>query len=142
MKIAKLILLGSLIVNVTLALTYLSNNHGVSTATAVSTSAPKPHDSTASEKWNLIAKATAGDDAAFVARLRAEGFPPAVVRAIVSTQIAERFSAQRRALQDATGEYAYWKGWSSINSSNPEARAALRKLYREQSDLLRQLLGD
>src|SRR4051812_15654237 len=41
-------------------------------------------------------------------RLRAAGFPPDVVRAIIRAQVGETFSARRKALEGAQGEMPFW----------------------------------
>lgn len=142
MKSAKYILIGSLVVNAALATVFFARNKSEGSSAAQNLAALTESSSAPAAKWLHLTKETAGNDSALVARLRAEGFPPSVVGAIISARVSEHFTAQRRSLEAAAGEYSYWKSWSSINSSNPEARAALRKIYREQADLQRQLLGD
>ncbi|MFT3780574.1 MAG: hypothetical protein QM790_01075 [Nibricoccus sp.] len=142
MKVIKFILLSSFVANVALAVVYFSADTRRTAQQAAPLLQAKAQLPTTAERWESILKTSTADDAAFVARLRAEGFPPSIVSTIVRGMISERFSAQRRALQANSDEYAYWKSWSSIRSSNPEARAALRKLDREQFEMVRQLLGE
>jgi hypothetical protein len=74
---------------------------------------------------------------ALVTRLREAGFPPAVVRAIVSAQLQEQFAARRRALDPAGESRPFWKSVAS----DPRLEAALRQLSRDQQQALRELLG-
>lgn len=73
-----------------------------------------------------------------VKRLRASGFPPAVVRAIMAAQVRESFAARRKAVQAASPEAPYWQ--------NPQRdlklAAALRDIDREEQRTLRELVGD
>jgi hypothetical protein len=74
---------------------------------------------------------------ALAARLRASGFPPALVRAILAAQIDEQFAARYKALMSADANLPFWKG----QSRDPKLMTALTNLSREQQKLLRQLLG-
>ena len=80
------------------------------------------------------------DLAALVTRLRAAGFPPGVVRNIIGTLVRERFDARRFEIQKANLEAPFWT--STTNPSNdPKIGPELRNLQREQTELLKQLLG-
>src|ERR1051326_3809253 len=57
----------------------------------------------------LWSKLSAGDYAATVAKLRAEGFPPSLVRAIVRAEIAESFAARRKALNPPKTDIPFWQ---------------------------------
>ena len=81
-----------------------------------------------------------GDDLAeLVARLRAAGFPPKIIRAIVSVLLNERFAAREQALFYITDPREYWKQNGGI--STPKQMAELTKLDRERTALMKQLLG-
>ncbi|HTZ20244.1 MAG TPA: hypothetical protein VMC06_05115 [Opitutaceae bacterium] len=77
------------------------------------------------------------DLSALAARLRASGFPPALVRAILAAQLDEQFAARRKALRSAEANLPFWKG----QTRDPKLAVALVQLDREQQKLLRQLLG-
>jgi hypothetical protein len=77
------------------------------------------------------------DLSALAARLRASGFPPAVIRAILAAQIDGLFAARRKALMSADANLPFWKS----QSRDPKLLTALAQLGREQQKLLRQLLG-
>jgi hypothetical protein len=70
-------------------------------------------------------------------RLRAEGFPPAIVRAILAAQIREGFAARRKALDAGSADLVYWK------NPVPDAKtqAAWRALDKEEQQALKELLG-
>jgi hypothetical protein len=83
-----------------------------------------------------------GDFTGLVARLRAAGFPPSIVRAIVTTAVAERYNERRRALLPRPVVAAeYWKNPRPNAPFDLKAQAALRELGREQTKLLKELLG-
>jgi hypothetical protein len=77
------------------------------------------------------------DLSALAARLRASGFPPALVRAILAAQIDEQFAARRKALRSADANLPFWKG----QTRDPKLMAALVQLDREKQKILRQVLG-
>jgi hypothetical protein len=95
------------------------------------------HD-TGAQIWGLLR--TSDDLPTLIARLRAAGFPPSEIRAIVAAEIGERFTARRKELTAAQTVTPYWKN-QGFGSYDPKLTAALRALSREQSDLLKQLLG-
>lgn len=73
-----------------------------------------------------------------VSRLRGAGFPPSVVRAIVAAQVNESFAARRKALAPPKTDLPFWK----VNQpGDPKTLTALRELGREQSKVMKELLG-
>jgi len=82
-----------------------------------------------------------GDLAAVVTRLRAAGFPPDVVRAITAMLVTEQFDAERYKIDEAALHTPYWKAWSN-SYSDPKVGPALRKLQRDQQEMMKRLLGD
>jgi hypothetical protein len=89
---------------------------------------------TAKGTWEQLGR---GDLPALVARLRAAGFPPAMLRAAVSAWVDERFAARRRALE-AASEKSFWKG---RDEADPQTKTALMVLDHERRKLIQQLLG-
>ena len=87
--------------------------------------------------WTDLA-ADPADLPGLVARLRAAGFPPAVVRALVSAQIREDYAARRRALHPGRGDTPFWK---IDQPTDPKTRLALRELSREADAKINELLG-
>jgi hypothetical protein len=72
-----------------------------------------------------------------VARLRAAGFPPEIVRAMVRAEVARQYAARRKALDPDADTRPAWKR----GIIDPKIQLALRQLDREQQKLLRELLG-
>lgn len=91
-----------------------------------------------SESWAQI---TSGDLPDVVARLRAGGIPPNLIRLIVSSLVAERFADRHKALFDAVTAKPWWQGQAYEAYSDPKITAMRRQLGREERDLVTQLLG-
>jgi hypothetical protein len=70
-------------------------------------------------------------------RLRAEDFPPAIIRAIISAQIRQGFAARRKAIESAMDEQPYWRN----PMPDPKAQAAFRELYKEEQKAIKDILG-
>ena len=81
-----------------------------------------------------------GDLTTLVAQLRAAGFSPSLIRSIVSAQVYEQFAAKRKAVLSALPEREYWKSQSGF-FIDPKSQAALRDLGKEQTALIKNLLG-
>jgi hypothetical protein len=81
-----------------------------------------------------------GDLKALIEHLRAAGFPPSLIRALVAAQVSEQFAARRKALLAQREERPYWKSGQTY-LTDAKTTSALRDLGREQSNLLKQLLG-
>lgn len=73
-----------------------------------------------------------------VSRLRGAGFPPSIVRAIVAAQVNESFAARRKAIAPPKTDVPFWK---IDQPTDPKTLAALRDLGREQSKVMKDLLG-
>ncbi|MEO5958740.1 MAG: hypothetical protein ABIR80_06465, partial [Opitutaceae bacterium] len=74
---------------------------------------------------------------ALIASLQAKGFPPAVIRSIVSAQVNERFRDGQKALEAGMQDIPFWK------NPIPDAKtmAAARELNRERQKILKDLFG-
>jgi hypothetical protein len=70
-------------------------------------------------------------------RLRAEGFPPAMIRALLAAQIRETFADRRKAIEAGRGEIPFWK------NTVPDVPTLLaqRALDREIQQTVTALLG-
>jgi hypothetical protein len=77
---------------------------------------------------------------ALVARLRAAGFPPRIVRAIVTARVVEMFGAKRNAVIAQQEVVPYWRNAQGL-PDDPKAVAEVARLFREQAALLKELLG-
>jgi hypothetical protein len=89
---------------------------------------------------SLWAALQTGDLRAMADRLRAAGFPPSLIRTLIGARVAEQFSARRKALLAQMEDKPFWKSGSAY-FVDPKTMSALRDLGREQSNLLKQLLG-
>lgn len=133
------LLAGSLALNVALAITLLV---GLSSQAPAPVAPPPARESKPAavaptldaETWTGLATTQLPD---LVSRLRREGFPPDVVRAIITAQINELFAARRKALDPAGASRPFWKD----HVQDVNYQGALRQLYREQRAALRELLG-
>lgn len=77
-----------------------------------------------------------GDRAAQVARLRAEGFPPSMIRAIMLAQVRAQLASRQKALDTAIAGQPFWEG-----QIDPKLEAERRALARDERTVLRDLLG-
>lgn len=89
-------------------------------------------------RWSSFA---AGDLSTLVANLRAAGFSPMIIRAIVSAQIESRFRDRMNALIGTVGETPFWKPDPMGTLSSSKLYAEYNQIYRERAALMRQLLG-
>jgi hypothetical protein len=147
MKKITLLLVASLLVNLALVALVLTTPTGK--ADGVSPAAdPKPKTAAKNAKpsgidvsdvdpalWTNLG----GEDLrTLVARLRDAGFPPSLVRSIISAQVYESFAAQRKALTADKKEVPFWK---VDQPADAKTQAALRELNRAQNAMMRELLG-
>ena len=112
---------------------------GTSSATAAgaAVTASKEEMAKLATLWTQL---QSGDPKTMVARLRAAGFSPAMIRAIIGAQVSEQFAARRKALLAQQPENPYWK--SRMHSPiDPKTMSELRDLGREQNNVLKDLLG-
>jgi hypothetical protein len=73
-----------------------------------------------------------------IAQLRAAGFPPIVVRAIVSAQLSKLFAPRRAAMDPGADSRPFFKNLPR----DAKLQTALRQLDHEEQKMLRSLLGD
>lgn len=114
-----------------------SHSTGITSKSSPSSTTAK-NDPTAGVDPALWKNVGDSDFAAQVTRLRAAGFPPALVRAIMTAQIYESFAAKRNALNPPANPAEFWK---NDPPADPKNRAALRQLQLEQTRLINELLG-
>lgn len=76
-----------------------------------------------------------------VQHLRAAGFPPKVVRAVVSAEIDRRFAGQMAALRNEAENTPYWKP-QTIWALDAKMIAQRNQLTRDRVKLMRDILGD
>ncbi len=78
-----------------------------------------------------------GDLPALVRELRDNGFPPHIVRAIITGRLRDDFTARFRALDPQGESRPFWMS----STPDPQRMGAQRQLYKEQQTMLRELLG-
>ena len=90
------------------------------------------------ETWT---KLTAGDMAAVRDRLKADGYPPSLQRAILGALIAEKFTARHQAIADMINAQPWWRGNLYGSAVGAKVVTARQVLQREEKEMLDQLLG-
>ncbi|MCX6953225.1 MAG: hypothetical protein NTV51_13820 [Verrucomicrobia bacterium] len=89
--------------------------------------------------WSALDSA---DLKTLVAHLRAAGFSPIHIRAVVSARIEARFAARRQEIAGTVTDTPYWKpeplGWNN----NARFYEEMNQLFRERAAALRDVLGD
>lgn len=110
------------------------------TTSPIAPPATKASDSSArrAQIWSAL---HSNDLTALVARLRAAGFPPSMIRAIVDAEVEMRFGPRLRELNRKLAETPYWKGDQALYSGNSKYYEERSQIYRERSRLVRELLG-
>ncbi|MEO5958708.1 MAG: hypothetical protein ABIR80_06305, partial [Opitutaceae bacterium] len=76
-----------------------------------------------------------------IARLRAAGFSPATIKAVINAQIEARHADRINQLFGALVDTPYWKPEPTY-SNYPAVFEASGQINRERTKLLRELLGD
>ena len=161
MKLPSLLLIGSLAVNAAVLTLYFTKSPATGDAPA-SVSAQNSAAGSAAGTTPLAGKTAAGAAAAgatandplklaatelqtgdlktLVARLKAAGFSTSLIRSIVAAQVSEQFSARRKELLGQQEEQPFWKN-QRLGMMDPKAMAAMRELGKEQTALMKSLLG-
>ncbi len=80
------------------------------------------------------------DLAALITRLRAAGFPADIIKHMIMELVKERFDAKRFALEKDRFDKPYFVNLPS-EFNDPKLGPELRKLGKEQTEMLQQLLG-
>jgi hypothetical protein len=160
MKLPTVLLVGSLVANVVLAAAFLTRSFSSEEKISATSAVPAAPGSSQNAKTNSAGQLTTapeknlsggrvtsawdqlqgGDLHTLAARLREAGFPPSVVKAIVSAQVFEQFSARRKALMAQQEEVPFWKT-QQRSVMDPKTMSELRALSREQTNLMKELLG-
>jgi hypothetical protein len=157
MKLASIVLAGSLAANVAFLAHYLRSKPPSSDAnasTAASTgnlggartpaspeikAAPNPDAAQVAAIWQQL---RTEDLPALVARLRAAGFPPNVVRSLIAGEVDARFAARRQAIIGEQADSPYWAtGTHPMQGMEFKTMAVLVELSAEQKKIMKDLLG-
>lgn len=141
MRASALILVLSLLANAAL-LTALAAGHrahrtegaGQQSTSAATVQAANGQSEPADTLWTDLQSSdlTAARD-----RLRAEGFPPSIIRTILKAKLAAQYEPERKAIEGPPREQAFWLR----PMYNPDTAAALAALAAKQRRLLTELLG-
>ena len=148
MKASNLILAASLAVNAALlamvavnapSLFHLGANSPAGPPAPAIRSSAIPDTSGAQLGAGNLAVLKGEDLKSLVARLRAAGLSPGVIRAIVKAQLDEQLHARRKELVDQVGSRPYWT--ARFGSFDPKTMAALRILSIEENKKIKELVG-
>lgn len=80
--------------------------------------------------------------AAFIARLRAAGFPASAIRALVTLEVSARYDERIRALEDPDPTAPFWRMKSPSYSVGTEQFEAIGQLRRDRARATRMLFAD
>jgi hypothetical protein len=106
---------------------------------ATPTPAAKPAAKPAiSDLWSTAA---AGDLPGLIAKLRAAGYPPNVIRSLIGALMSERYDARLR-LTESDPNTPFWQLKTSFTSSSDPRLLEMNRLQRERAKLLRDLFAD
>ncbi len=98
-------------------------------------------DSSLAQK-NVWARTDTDDLPALVARLKVIGIPSTLLRSIITARVQDQFAERRKAVVGDVRPSEYWKVGQSHYEINRKRYAALRDLSREQSALIKSLVGE
>jgi hypothetical protein len=130
-----------------------SASAGAGDAHVIAAQNPAPGAATAAPKKSAAPARPAAADAwaaldtedlrTLIARLRAAGFPPAVIRSIVSARINARFAPRFAELIRPASEQPFWKPdpWSGMANSQSFWEKQ-NQLYRDRMRAIREALGE
>lgn len=157
MKLASIVLAGSLAANVAFLADLLRSTPprpDANASTAASTgkhggarisalpeikAAPSPDAAQVAALWQQL---RAENLPTLVARLRAAGFPPTVVRSLIAGEVDARFAARRQAITHEQADSPYWTTTTQpTRGPDFKTMAALVKLSAEQKKVMKDLLG-
>ncbi len=150
MKLSPLFLLASLALNAAVV-TFIFLRPGIdATPVAVNPDAPStalstganlaPEAAQAAQLAKAWTQIQSGDLRSLVTQLRAAGFSASMIRTIVAARVSEQFAARRKPLLAAQEEIPFWKSPRGM-PLDPKTIAALRDIDKEQSALIKELLG-
>jgi hypothetical protein len=89
------------------------------------------------EAWRAI---DAKDDPSYITRLREQGFPPEIIRALVALRVRARYADRLAELRNKQ-VVPYWRRSMWGDGRDPATRAAQRELNREMDAEIKGLLG-
>lgn len=102
-------------------------------------SAARAAEARRADVWSAI---QTDDVRSLIARLKAAGFAPALVHAIVNARLSATFTARMQALVGTVGDTPFWKPEPFSSMNNSRFYEAQNQIYRDRSKALRELLGN
>lgn len=94
-------------------------------------------------KRPLWAELSTTDLPALIARLRAAGVAPEIIREIIRAEVNARYEARLKSYTEPDPKIPFWRaGLSGMNLYAPARYEEYQGLIRERSRVLRELLGD
>jgi hypothetical protein len=146
MKLSPLFLVGSIAANVILvfALAQRPAVHGYlfRSPTGSSTQKTRVHSNAAEppalSSWDQLQTAQLSD---VVARLRADGVSPRMLRVIVGALVRQQFAGRHQAVVDALSAKPWWQGQPYEAYNDPIIKSMRRQLSHEEYNVIYQLLG-
>lgn len=157
MKIPALILAGSLAANAVLVAVYFSSDPATTPTSPTnpppaSTTTPAARPAAAAVATDAAAAPTAdpktwthlrsGDLRALAARLREAGFPPLLIRAVITAQVNDSLRTRFEEAFAQIEQKPFWATDTGIGGGiDPKTLALFREMNRETNRLLREALG-
>jgi hypothetical protein len=105
------------------------------------TSKVRKPDRAAENAIDVWAQLHTEDLPTLVARLRAAGFPPSMIRAIADAEVQQRYSPRLDELRRTLDETPYWRGDAGNFTGNSKLYEQMSQIGRERSKALRELIG-
>lgn len=152
MKLSTPLLVGSLVLNAALAAFAFTRPSPAERSAALSASSAETAAAAARAQAAALAAAnhidpklwanlSQGDLPSIAARLRAEGFPLSLQRALLSVLVMERFADRHHALAELISAHPWWRGGMNGSASGTKITIARQQLQRDEKAALDELLG-
>ncbi len=139
-KAAPVVLITSLILNATLVILLVvgAAKSRPATITAISKPAAAARAGAPVLDDSVWPSLNSPDLPLLVNRLREAGFPPEMVRAVVSARLQDGYMAKRKAIDPDVDNRPFWKS----SPMEVQTMTAMRQLGREMQKAMRDLIGD
>jgi hypothetical protein len=116
-------------------------NNTANAPLAASESAPPAGLTVSQSKHRLFWERLQAGDVSAVDELRAAGWPPSAIRVLVRSLIETAARDRMKTLQPDSKKDEYWTARSMMGNMSPEQQKAARELWRDQTALMKKLLG-
>ncbi|MBI5769435.1 MAG: hypothetical protein HZA93_16695 [Verrucomicrobia bacterium] len=115
--------------------------HAADESRAIRTRVAERERLAADQQSRIWAALQTDDLPTLIARLRAAGFSPTVIRSVVNAQLDRWFRTRMKELVGEPADTPFWKPDAPGPFSNAKLFEAQSQLYRERAKKLRELLG-